>query len=274
MSDKEFIGKCTLCGADDVKVTIIDDVDHVCDTCLDNEFFYCEECNEYWRCDVIESYELKDGRTICEHCAEDVDDEDILDEDEQRINELLESISNNEKYNGCVFWGPGIYFVVGNGSLWEISDDASCSPKGGWFPDIVSGPSEEEAACLGKMMDELGFDEYFFKDLIFDCDEYGDETAIEYFEDNEDEESLKIYRKMKKKIESGKTVFESMDDFVSAVGRYGLESDCLYYEWEGEFIDFYDNICETGECRGSYDSLDDSEWIELLENIDEHIVRG
>lgn len=195
-------------------------------------------------------------------------------DEERRIEELLESISNNEKYNGCVFWGRGIYFVVGNGSLWEISDDASCSPRGGWFPDIVSGPTAEEDACLQKMMDELGFDEYFFKEIIDDYGEFDDEYVLEYFEDNEDEESAKIYRKMKKKIESGKTPFATIEDFASAVGRYGLESDCLYYQWEGEYIDLHDNICETGESRGSYDSMDDNEWIELLENIDEHIVRG
>ena len=195
-------------------------------------------------------------------------------DEERRIEELLESISNNEKYNGCVFWGRGIYFVVGNGSLWEISDDASCSPRGGWFPDIVSGPTAEEDACLQKMMDELGFDEYFFKEIIDDYGEFDDEYVLEYFEDNEDEESAKIYRKMKKRIESGKTPFATIEDFASAVGRYGLESDCLYYQWEGEYIDLHDNICETGESRGSYDSMDDNEWIELLENIDEHIVRG
>lgn len=195
-------------------------------------------------------------------------------DEERRIEELLESISNNEKYNGCVFWGRGIYFVVGNGSLWEISDDASCSPRGGWFPDIVSGPTAEEDACLQKMMNELGFDEYFFKEIIDDYGEFDDEYVLEYFEDNEDEESAKIYRKMKKRIESGKTPFATIEDFASAVGRYGLESDCLYYEWEGEYIDLHDNICETGESRGSYDSMDDNEWIELLENIDEHIVRG
>ena len=195
-------------------------------------------------------------------------------DEERRIEELLESISNNEKYNGCVFWGRGIYFVVGNGSLWEISDDASCSPRGGWFPDIVSGPTAEENACLQRMMDELGFDEYFFKEIIDDYGEFDDEYVLEYFEDNEDEESAKIYRKMKKRIESGKTPFATIEDFASAVGRYGLESDCLYYEWEGEYIDLHDNICETGESRGSYDSMDDNEWIELLENIDEHIVRG
>ena len=124
------------------------------------------------------------------------------------------------------------------------------------------------------MMDELGFNEYFFKELIDDCVELDDEYVLEYFEDNEDEESAKIYRKMKKKIESGKTPFATIDDFASAVGRYGLDSDCLYYEWEGEYIDLHDNICQTGESRGSYDSMDDGEWIDLLENIDEHIVRG
>lgn len=193
-------------------------------------------------------------------------------DEERKIEQLLEAISSNEKYNSCVFWGPGIYFVIGNGNLWEISDDASCSPKGGWFPDIVCGPSVEENICLQKMMEKLGFDEYFFSEFIFDCDEYDDETAIEYFEENDDEESLEIYRKMKKMIESGKTPFVSMDAFVCAVGRYGLEPDCLYYEWEGEFIDFHNNIAETGESRGYYDNLSNSDWITLLQDIDRHIV--
>ena len=94
---------------------------------------------------------------------------------ENRINELLKSISNNDKYNGCVFWGRGIYFVIGNGKLWEISDDASCSPKGGWFPDIVTGPTDEEDKCLTSMMESLDFDEDFFRELIDDCGEFDEE---------------------------------------------------------------------------------------------------
>ena len=191
---------------------------------------------------------------------------------EERINELLQLISNDEKYDGCVFEAPGIYFVIGNGNLWEISDDASCSPRGGWFPEIVTGPTDEENACLEKMMEKLEFDEDFFNELIFDCDEFDDEYALEYFEDNEDEESAKIYCKMKKEIESGKTVFSNMDDFVDALVRYGLSSDCLYYEWEGEYIDLHDNICETGEERGSYDHISDEKWVEILENIDKYMV--
>ena len=38
------------------------------------------------------------------------------------------------------------------------------------------------------------------------------------------------------------------------------------------FIDLHDNIADTGEERGRYDNMSDEEWIELLENIDEHIV--
>lgn len=190
----------------------------------------------------------------------------------ERINELLMFISNDERYSGCVFRGRGIYFVIGNGKLWEIPDDASCSPRGGWFPDIVKGPPAEEEACLTAMMESLEFDEDFFRELIDDCGEFDEEYVEEYFEENDDEESLKIYRKIKKRIDSGKTPFASLNDFANALCRYGLDSDCLYYEWEGEYIDLHDNIADTGEERGYYDSMSDEEWIAILENIDMHIV--
>lgn len=191
---------------------------------------------------------------------------------EKRINELLESISNNEKYRGCVFWGRGIYFVIGNGEIWEISNDASCSPRGGWFPSIITGPTEDENRCLTSMMEKLGFDETFFSGLIEEYCEFDEDYVEEYFDDNEDEDSLKIYNKIKKQVESGKTPFETVNDFANALVRYGLENTCLYYEWEGEYIDLHDNISETGESRGYYDNMNIDEWINLLENIDDHIV--
>ena len=154
----------------------------------------------------------------------------------------------------------------------EISDDSSCSPRGGWFPDIVKGPSAEEAECLSAMMEAMEFDEDFFIELIDDCGEFDEEYVEAYFEENDDEDSLKIYRKIKKKIDGGKTPFASVNDFASALGRYGLDNDYLYYEWEGEYIDFHDNICETGKPRGYYESIDAADWIEILENIDDHIV--
>ena len=193
-------------------------------------------------------------------------------EKELSVQALLDAISSDEKYAGCVFWGPGIYFVIGNGRFWAIPDDAGSSPRGGWFPDIFAGPTSEESACVKKMMDELCFDEEFFNEVIEDYGEFDDEYVLEYFEDNDDEDSAKLYRKIKRKINSGKTPFDSIEAFVNAVRRYGLESDCLYYEWEGEFIDLHDNIAETGQQRGYYENLSDSEWIEILQDIDKHIV--
>lgn len=122
---------------------------------------------------------------------------------ERRMQELLDTISSDEKYAGCVFWGPGIYFVIENGSLWAIPDDAGCSPRGGWFPDIIAGPTSEESECLQKMMDELGFDEEFFNEIIEDYGEIDDDYVQEYFEDNDDEDAAKLYRKMKRKVNSG-----------------------------------------------------------------------
>ena len=192
---------------------------------------------------------------------------------ECRINELLESISNNENYRRCVFKASGIYFVIVNGKIREISDDAGCSPKGGWFPEIVTGPTKEENTCLEKIMKKFVIDEYFFSEYINDCGEFNDEYVLEYFEDGEDERSAKVYRKIKKEIDGGKTLFKNINDFVSALVTYGLEPGCLYYEWEGEYIDLYENICDTGEERGSYERIDDEKWIAILENIDDYMVR-
>ena len=193
-------------------------------------------------------------------------------DNQKKIQELIDAISNNEKYNGCIFNGGGNYFIIDDGELIAMSADGGYDPHGGWFPAIVSGPTEEEDKCLTSMMEKFDFDEYFFSEMISDYGYFDDECAIEYFEDNEDEESLKIYKKIKKKIESGKTPFETMDDFVDALGRYGLDSNGLYYEWEGEYIDLYENICDVGTAIQLYDSADEELWIKILENIDEHIV--
>jgi hypothetical protein len=63
-----------------------------------------------------------------------------------------------------------------------------------------------------------------------------------------------------------------MEELVGALMRYELDGDTLYYEWEGEYIDLRDNICGTGESRGYYDNFNTADWIEILENIDEHLV--
>lgn len=192
---------------------------------------------------------------------------------QKKIETLLHKLSEEGNTYGEIYEVSCIFFIIANDAIWEIPNDAGCSPKGGWFPEIVTGPSVEEDAYLTTIMEKYGFDEYFFNDYLDDCFEYDEDSALEYFEEN-DEDSLKIFKKMLKEVESGKTPFDSMEDFVSAVRRYGLDSGWLYYEWEGEWIDFYDNIAETGEARGYYDNLSDERWLEILENLDKYKVNA
>lgn len=76
-NNKNYKGTCTMCGKKNCDLTIVDEVAHVCEECLDNEYIFCDECKEYWLWDAIKFYNLKDGRTFCEHCAEDLDPEEI-----------------------------------------------------------------------------------------------------------------------------------------------------------------------------------------------------
>ena len=75
MAAKTF-GICTQCGKEST-LTTVDEGIQVCEECLDAFYFRCEECGEYWDDSYVEQFWLKDGRTICEHCRENFDDEEI-----------------------------------------------------------------------------------------------------------------------------------------------------------------------------------------------------
>ena len=76
-TSKEYTGTCTECGKENTHLTIVDEVTHVCDECLNSEWFQCDECLDYWNYDYVELFHLKDGRVVCEHCKEDFDDSEI-----------------------------------------------------------------------------------------------------------------------------------------------------------------------------------------------------
>ena len=192
--------------------------------------------------------------------------------DMQRLSSLIHKIDKDEKYAFKVFWAPGIYFSIINGEIFTISNDASCSPRGGWFPPIVTGPTAIEKACLNQMMAEWHFAESFFDDVINYYGELQLDYAFEYFEENDDEDALEILKKIEHALLSKKTPFESIEELASALRRIDLETNELYYEWEDVFIHFYNNIWECGEKSGTYEDLTQEEWIEILENIDKHIV--
>ena len=77
MNTNKYTGVCSQCGKSDTLLTVIDDVDHVCDDCLEDHFTLCDECGEYYGTWSIKFYYMKDGRTLCEYCGEDADEEDV-----------------------------------------------------------------------------------------------------------------------------------------------------------------------------------------------------
>lgn len=73
-------------------------------------------------------------------------------------------------------------------------------------------------------------------------------------------------------VKEGKTPFLSLNEFVVKLKHFSLDSNNLYYWWEGDYIDLFENINDVGEPRGEYDSLDDSEWLSVLTNLQDYIV--
>ena len=87
MAEKTF-DICTECG-EETEVVIVDDETRLCEDCLDElDYIECDECHEYWLWDAIKFYNLKDERTLCEHCAE------AMLEDEEITKDDIESVSD------------------------------------------------------------------------------------------------------------------------------------------------------------------------------------
>lgn len=75
-----MLENCTLCGKETHNLTMVDEETWVCDDCFKENYFQCDECLEYWNYDYVEFFHLKNGKTICENCREDHDDDEIEEE--------------------------------------------------------------------------------------------------------------------------------------------------------------------------------------------------
>jgi len=210
----------------------------------------------------------------------DEEDEFELSDAQIRLNELIHEISSNPDYDGCIFNDLGWYFIVINDEILLLSDTDPCSLK--CTPiSAFTGPSQEEHDFIEKLMDEIGFNQYFFDGAYGQWFGYDEDDFYEYFADGYDEEvdgeddipeDLAKFKAIIEKVNGESSPFESMDEFVGAVRRYDLDPDVYYYEWEGDFIDLYENIADCGESYEDYFTEDDEfeEWIETLENIDNY----
>lgn len=188
------------------------------------------------------------------------------------LEELLQKLSEDAAYQNAVFHARSVYFIVHNGEILEISDDASCGPKGGWFPDIYKGLSPEKNAFIEECMEKFDIDECFFEEPLQHFDAEDIDYIVEWFEDEEDDDSLEVLKYLQNAVEQGEAPFNTMEAVIKAFSRTGLDPSLLYYEWEGSHIEFYDNIAWTGEERGVFERMSDEEWLDILSNIDNYIV--
>ena len=84
MAHRRCIGTCSDCGKENAELIILDDADRVCEDCLESSYIQCDVCGEYYGDAAIEFTYLDDGRTVCEYCMDDIEDEDDEeDEDEE-----------------------------------------------------------------------------------------------------------------------------------------------------------------------------------------------
>ena len=218
---------------------------------------------------------MNNNTPITENDVEDLYDEE---EEEKDLDEFLEEykqkIPNLEKYCRCVFYGPGIYFVIYGYSIAAISDDPGCYVKGGQFPPFKSeyiDPTKKELRFIRKMMRDFGFKPSFL-DKVVDAynGKFGESEVIDFFQKAGDKKSLTIFRKIVRRVKTKASPFKSLSHFLSAFDKYGTPED-LYYEWEDWEVNLHENVMDTDEGLDYFD-MDKEEWINLLNTLDERIV--
>ena len=75
MNHRRCIGTCTDCGKENCELIVLDEIDMLCQECLDSVYTKCDICGEYWPDGVVEFIYTGDG-IICEYCMEDIAEED------------------------------------------------------------------------------------------------------------------------------------------------------------------------------------------------------
>ena len=68
---------CTHCENEASSLNVLDDQTKICDACLLIFYPKCDKCGEFKNMLDVKFFTLRDGRQICEHCREDIADEDI-----------------------------------------------------------------------------------------------------------------------------------------------------------------------------------------------------
>lgn len=71
---ESFTGKCSKCGRKKTVWQIREDL-VLCERCADKlDWVQCDICKDFFPFGDVEFTELPDGRTVCEYCAEDLEE--------------------------------------------------------------------------------------------------------------------------------------------------------------------------------------------------------
>ena len=215
---------------------------------------------------------LKEAR---QELLEGLDDEEA----EELLDTVLSEISEDEKLADNVYLGDCIYYVIRNGEIYEITDDAGDLPRGGWFPEIIRGLKPDVKECIDKIREEVeeaaDIDELYNlikENLNEDC--LDDDEILEMLKDMEELDCLKLFRKLKRAVKKTADMFSDVTEFFQAYQKYDLDPNTLYYWWEDDYIDLYDNIQSFGEPRGSFEEFSAQEWLEELCDLENTIVEA
>ena len=154
----------------------------------------------------------------------------------------------------------------------DICDDAGNCPRGDIFPEIVTGLVDDDFMVLKAFMEDIGFDENFFSEVHAEYGYFDENDAAAYFADRGDKDSSEVLDRILSAISCSTSPYTSWKDFWHTYHRIGLDKDILYFAWDGEYVDLYENIRVTGDKRGNYDSMTFAEWVDVLTNIDHFIV--
>lgn len=89
MNHRKCIGTCTDCGKENTSLIILDDVDWLCEECLDSSYTQCDICGEYWGDGYVEFTVTADDKLVCEYCMEDIGAEELSMRPEETMWQLI-----------------------------------------------------------------------------------------------------------------------------------------------------------------------------------------
>lgn len=207
------------------------------------------------------------------------------------LKKMIADINNSKKYKDTVFRAEDMLFVISDNEILAIEED---SISGYFFPDYT----EEEFEEVKRIEKELALDyEVFlpYKGGVVCCLD----DLIEYYENEDEEDKIKQIENLVEVLSDESSMFFDIEqEFLSIFLYPELQSGVPYVhrDWDHDEAYYDDLDYSIGVCDPLYDVIveesefaypDDIEdyddrneqenecdrWIEILSEIDKHIVK-